>query len=117
MQANRARCGWGLALALLGVLAASPSFAQISSFSAAKNAGNSADELSSGLFSSFERTSVVSFTNTGGLVGRARYAAAVGTDTGLLTSKTETMNADYSVSFNATAPGAYDLNVTSSING
>lgn len=117
MQAKRARNGCGLAVALLSVLIALPASAQISGFTATKNAGNSADELSAGLFSSYQRTSVISFSTTSGLVARARYAAVVGTDTGLLTSRTETLAADYSVNFNATAPGAYDVNVTTSLNG
>src|SRR5262245_19785249 len=95
MQAKRARNGCGLAVALLSVLIALPASAQISGFTATKNAGNSADELSAGLFSSYERTSVITFSTSSGIVARARYAAAVGTDTGLLTSRTETLNADY----------------------
>jgi hypothetical protein len=105
-----------LALGLLGVLSAVPAFAQISSFSAAKNVGNSADTFQAGLFVSFQRTSVVTFSSSG-FVGQARMASTVGTDTGIFSSRTETLNIDYSVTMNATAPGAYDLNITTSLNG
>ena len=54
--------------------------------------------------------------NTGTVV-RVRYAEAVGANVGAFSSTTETLNSDYSISFNVTAPGAYDLNVTTSLNG
>lgn len=107
-QTHAAATRFGVALAVLAVIAAAPAFAQISNFTASKNAGNSPDEVSAGSFISYQRTSAVSFTESGN-VATARYAAGVGADTGLLSNWTEVLNADYSITFDVTVPGAYDL--------
>jgi hypothetical protein len=103
-------------LALLMLAAAAPAFAQISNFTAVKNAGNSPDELVNGSFISYQRISAVS-VSASDTVATARYAGASGTDTGLLSNWTEVLNADYTVTFDVTAPGAYDLLLTTSISG
>ena len=105
-------------LAALAVVAATPANAQtIDSVGTAKNAGNNPDEFQDGLTVSFQRTSSISvIQNTGNLV-RVRYAEAVGADVGAFSSRSETLNSDYSITFNVTAPGAYDLDITTSLNG
>jgi hypothetical protein len=116
MQATSTKRHWRLALAILMVVSATPVFAQIVNFTASKNPGNSPDEVSAGAFISYQRTSAVTFASSG-LDGTVRYAAGVGADTGLLSNWTEVLNADYSVTFDVTAPGAYDLDITTSISG
>ncbi|MCW5892710.1 MAG: hypothetical protein KIT14_19535 [bacterium] len=107
-----------LAVTAFAVMATAPAWAGIIGLSASKNAGNSPDEISDGLLSSYQRTSTVAVTNLSpGLVARVRYASTVATDTGLLTSRTETLNSDYNINFNVDAPGAYDLIITTSLNG
>src|SRR5262249_25419088 len=66
---------------------------------------------------SFQRTSQVSLLQNTATLVRVRYAEAVGADVGAFSSTTETLNSDYSINFNVTAPGAYDLNITTSLNG
>ncbi|HEV7734770.1 MAG TPA: hypothetical protein VGR62_21545 [Candidatus Binatia bacterium] len=105
-----------MALAVLIVVAATPVFAQIGNFTASKNAGNSPDELVNGAFISYQRISAVTFSSSG-ITGTARYAAGVGADTGFLSNWTEVLNADYTVTFDVTAPGAYDLDISTSISG
>src|SRR5262245_30239541 len=108
---HRGKIHWGVTVAVLAVMTATPVFAQSSNFTAVKNAGNSPDELANGTFISYQRISAVTFSSSD-FVGTARYAAGVGADTGLLSNWTEVLNADYSVSFDVTAPGAYDLTLT-----
>src|SRR5262249_18442195 len=105
-------------LAALFLLIAGAAHAQsLSSVSAVMNAGNSPDQFQDGLVVSFQRTTTVSvIQNTGALV-RVRYAEVVGDDVGTFSSDTTTQASDYSITFNLTAPGAYDLNITTSLNG
>src|SRR5215469_10805322 len=116
-RGRRAGAYLGLLVTLV-VLAAGPAHGQtIGSVSAVKNAGNSPDEFQDGLTVSFQRTSTVGVIQNTGTVVRVRYAEAVGADVGAFSSTTETLNSDYSINFNVTAPGAYDLNITTSLNG
>ena len=108
-------CG---ALAALMLLAAMPAGAQsITGLAAIKNAGNNPDEFQDGVTVGYERTSTVGVLSNDGIVARVRYQEIVGADTGLFSSRTETLNSDYNINFNVTAPGAYDLNITTSLNG
>ncbi len=104
--------------AALLLAATAPAAAQ--SFSGAavvKNAGNSPDNFQDGLTSSFQRTTTVGFLTNTATVIRVRYAEVVGTDTGIFTSGSNTQATDYNINFNVTAPGAYDLAISTSLNG
>src|SRR4030095_16676057 len=108
----------GIGLAALVLLAAAPVGAQsISGVSAVKNAGNNPDNFQDGLTLSFQRTSTVAVTANTGLVARVRYAEVVGVDAGAFDGGSDTLASDYNINFTVTAPGAYDLNVTTSLNG
>ncbi len=118
MRNRAARSGSVLAAAVLMLLTAAPSWAAITGLVAVKTAGNSPDEFSAGLLVSYQRESVISTTNLGvGLAWRVRYASITATDTGLLSGRTETLSSDYNVNFSVDAPGAYDLLITTSLNG
>ena len=105
-------------LAALAVVAATPANAQtIDSVGTVKNAGNNPDEFQDGLTVSYQRTSSISVIQNTGNVVRVRYAEALGADAGAFSSRTETLSSDYSITFNVTAPGAYDLDITTSLNG
>src|SRR5262245_44998473 len=81
----------------------------ISGLSVTKNAGNSANEFTDGLFESFERTTAITTTSTSTSFS-SRYEEAVGVDEGVPSSdKTETQNSDYTASFSVTAPRGYHL--------
>jgi hypothetical protein len=108
-----------VSLAAAGVLlAAGPARAQLGSVSVAKNAGNNPDQIQDETFVSFQRKSTVGTTSVTPTQVKVRYAAAVGTDTGFGSSNTSiSLASDYTLSFNATAPGNYQLQVTTSVNG
>jgi hypothetical protein len=104
--------------AALLLVATAPAAAQ--SFSGAavvKNAGNSPDNFQDGTTESYQRQTTVAFLTNTATVIRVRYAEAVGTDTGIYTSTSNTQATDYNINFNVTAPGAYDLAVSTSLNG
>ncbi len=106
------------ALATLLLLGGSAAHAQsITGVSAVKNAGNSADNFQDELIVSFQRTTTLAVTTNNGTVIRTRYAEVVGADVGIFSGQTNTQATDYNVNFNVTAPGAYDLVVTTSLNG
>jgi len=110
------RLGTGLALFL--VLAAGPVAAQsISGLAAVKNAGNSPDFFQDDLTVGRERRTTVGILLNTGLVARVRYQAVVAADAGAFSSTSITQASDYNVNFTVTAPGAYDLLVTTSLNG
>jgi hypothetical protein len=108
------------AVAAFAVMVSAPAWSAegISGLTAVKNAGNSPDEFQDGTLSSYQRASTVTASYLApGAVARVRYASITATDTGLLSSRTETLNSDYSINFNVEAPGAYDLIITTSLNG
>jgi hypothetical protein len=108
----------GRGLAAFVLLAATTAGAQsLTSLTAVKNAGNSPDNFQDGLTVSFQRTTTVTVLSNTGTLARVRYAEVVGDDAGAFSSDTETQASDYNVNFTVTAPGAYDLNITTSLNG
>ncbi len=109
-----------LATYAAAVLLLTAATAGAQSFSGAvvtKNAGNSADNFQDGTTESYQRTSTVGFLTNTATVIRVRYAAVVGTDTGIFDSVTNGLTSDYNLNFNVTAPGAYDLLVSTSLSG
>jgi hypothetical protein len=99
------------------MMAAVPARAQITAVNAVKNAGNSPDNFQDGLTLSYQRTSSVGVLSNNGVVAQVRYAEAVGVDAGAFDSGSDTLASDYNINFTVTAPGAYDLNITTSLNG
>jgi len=108
-----------VAVALVSVLIAAPAFAQsLGGFTAVKNAGNSADSNDTSFPTFSQRITTLSFSTTSGVVGRARLAGVVAANADAFAGTTTiTQAVDYNVNFTATAPGAYDLNMTTSLNG
>jgi len=108
-----------VAVALVGMLIAAPAFAQsLGGFTAVKNAGHSADANDTSFPTFSQRVTTVSFSTTSGVVGRARLAGVVAANGDAFASSVSiTQNVDYNVNFSVTAPGAYDLNMTTSLNG
>ncbi len=117
--ARRRTIGTGIAaLASLVLLSAGPARAQsITGLAAVKNAGNNPDNFQDGLTVSYQRTSTVGVLSNNGVVARVRYQEAVGVDVGAFSSQSNSLASDYNVNFSVTAPGAYDLNITTSLNG
>jgi hypothetical protein len=108
----------GAGLAALVLLTAATAGAQsITGLSAVKNAGNNPDNFQDGLTLSFQRSSTVGVLSNNGIVARVRYAEVVGVDAGAFDGGSDTLASDYNVNFGVTAPGAYDLNITTSLNG
>jgi hypothetical protein len=108
-----------LATLLAFVVGAGEAQAQLgfTSQSIGKNAGNTTDFFQDDLTLGRQRTTTVGFTSIGGLQLRSRYAEVVGADAGAFASGSLTQNSDYTMSFTVVAPGAYDLNITTSLNG
>lgn len=106
------------AMGCLAVLLVTPVAAQsITGLSAVKNAGNSPDFFQDDLTVGRERRTVVGILLNTGTVARVRYQAVVAADAGAFSSASISQDSDYNVNFTVTAPGAYDLNVTTSLNG
>ena len=83
-----------------------------------KNAGNSADNFSDGLITGFQRQTTIVVVNNTTSFFRVRYQEIVLADTGVFGSDTtNTQASDYTLPFSVTAPGAYRLNISTSING
>lgn len=120
---TKIRFAWGMLAVALAM--AAPASAQMTGFSITKNAGNSGDESATfGLLgnTAYERASTVSVLSTSSSSGRSRYAATWGADSRTVLiisvgSRTENMVLDWSVNFNVTAPGAYILHASESLNG
>ena len=86
---------------------------------AAPNPGNSPDDVNDVVAGcSWKRATQVEYlANTPSLV-RTRYKEGIGADCGIFTTgATETQNSDYTLSFTVTAPGAYILHISASLNG
>src|SRR5258706_10611487 len=113
------RSGVGLGLTVALVAFTSPAVAQtLTSVSAVKNAGNSGDEFSDGLLESYQRQTTVVVVSSSTTFFRVRYQEIVAADVGVGGSdKTESQNTDYQVNFNVTVPGAYRLNIATSVKG
>lgn len=111
-----ARGGWITPLVFAGVLAASSAWAQgLSGVGVAKNGGNTSDHFQDEIFIGAQRTSVVALQpGANATTFTTRYAMVVSTDTGAFTNHSETLNADYTITFTVTAPGSYTLTVNSS---
>jgi len=111
---NRRRL-WAATVAAV-VLAASTGWAQgISGLSAAKNGGNTADFFEDGLLVGAQRTSVVAVQPGANATNfTVRYSEVIGADTGIFTSRTETLNSNYTITFTVTAPSTYSLAVATS---
>lgn len=77
---------------------------------------SSSDFLQSGSIAS-ERRHVISTSNISSSTFTVRYTAVTGTDTETTAAVTQILNADYTINFSVTAPGAYDLDVTTSVSG
>jgi cysteine-rich repeat protein len=77
---------------------------------------SSSDFLQSGSIAS-ERRHVISTSNISSSTFTVRYAAVTGTDTETTAAVTQILNADYTINFSVTAPGSYDLDVTTSVSG
>jgi hypothetical protein len=97
---------------------AAPAAAQsITGLTATKNAGNSPDFFQNDLTVGRQRTTTVGILTNTGQVARVRYQEVVGVDVGTFSGENLTQASDYNVNFNVSAPGAYDLQVTTSLNG
>ncbi|MCW5892536.1 MAG: hypothetical protein KIT14_18640 [bacterium] len=94
-----------------------PASAQLTGISVVKNAGNSPDNFQDGITLSYQRTSSAGLIQNGLGFFRARYQLGVGVDSGAFDSGSNSLSSDYTISFNVTAAGAYDLNITTSLNG
>src|SRR5436190_6787888 len=117
-QERRAAIGIGLALGLVAAAASTANAQSLSVPSAAKNAGNTGDDFSDGLITSYQRKTTVLVVSSSTSVFRVRYQEIVEADVGVGGSDvTESQNSDYTISFTATAPGAYRLNVSTSVKG
>src|SRR5258706_16265945 len=92
------RSGVGLGLTLALVVSAGPAAAQsLTAVTPVKNAGNSADDFSDGLITSYQRQTTVVVVSSTTAVFRVRYQEIVAADTGFACtgSTTETQNTDY----------------------
>jgi len=98
---------------LLVLLLGTPALAQtLTGITAAKNAGNSADQIFVDLANSYERESAVAITSATATSFTSRYAALCSADAGVFGGPLwEVLAADYSLSFTVNAPGAYRLTV------
>src|SRR5262249_32042314 len=108
----------GVTTALLA--AAVPAAAQsLSSVSPVKNAGNTPDDFSDGLVTSYQNGTTVALVSSSTTIFRVRYQEIVASDVGVTcpSSHTQSKNSDYSINFTATAPGAYRLHISTSIKG
>jgi hypothetical protein len=97
-----------------GLLVAGVAAAQtITGVVAAKNAGNSANEVTTAN-PSYERESFVQVTAATATSFTSRYYGLASADSGLFgAARLEVLNADYTLSFTVTAPAAYRLLVNS----
>ncbi|HEV7731323.1 MAG TPA: hypothetical protein VGR62_04135, partial [Candidatus Binatia bacterium] len=112
---SKSRClgaGGLVAIAILVLGMAVPASAQLSSISATKNAGNSAnlDNADADVFSN------VVVQSSGATTFTTRYSGIALGDV-LVGNITPTLNADYNVSFQVTTPGDYRVTVTESLLG
>src|SRR5262249_5539764 len=86
--------------------------------SAVKNAGNTADDSSDGLVTSYQNQTTVTVVNSTTSFFRVRYQEIVAADVGFGgRDHTQSQNTDYQITFTATAPGAYKLHVATSVKG
>jgi MFS family permease len=106
--------GVGLLLGLVAV-ASSASAQSLSVPTVTKNAGNTADDFSDGLITSYQNKTTVIVVSSNTSVFRVRYQEIVAADVGFGGSdQTQSQNTDYQINFTATAPGAYRLNISTS---
>lgn len=114
--AGMARARVLTALVIACVFAASGALGQgISGLSVAKNPGNTADAFQDDLLTGAQITSIVGVQpGANATTFTTRYAAIVATDTGIFTSATRTLNANYTITFTVTAPSTYELTVNTS---
>jgi hypothetical protein len=106
--------------AVLATVGAPTAHAQsLSGEAAVKNAGNTADDFSDGLITSYQNKTTVAVVSSTTTMFRVRYQEIVAADVGVgcTSSQTQTQNSDYSINFTATAPGAYRLHVSTSVKG
>src|SRR5882724_4787395 len=91
------RSGLGLGLMAVVVAAATPAGAQsLTSVSAVKNAGNTADDFSDGLVTSYQNKTTVTVVSSSTTVFRVRYAEIVAADVGVTGSdRTQSQASDY----------------------
>src|SRR6185369_12008812 len=84
-----------------------------------KNAGNSGDDFSDGLITSYQRKTTVVVVSSNTTLFRVRYQEVIEADVGFACtgSQNEAQNSDYQINFTATAPGAYRLHVSTSVKG
>ncbi len=81
----------------------------------AKNAGNTADFFEDGITVGAQRQTIAALQPGGNATTfTARYSEIVATDTGIYTSRTETLNTNYTITFTVTAPSTYSLTVDTS---
>ncbi|MBI3784312.1 MAG: hypothetical protein HY270_13025 [Deltaproteobacteria bacterium] len=106
----------GLVVGLSLLLSAPATWAQSLSLGTITNS-SSANEVSSSGGISYQRSNTISSTTTPPMSFSVHYSDVVGTDTETTASATEVLDSDYTINFTATAPGAYDLTVSSSLVG
>ncbi len=114
---SRTRASLASLIGLLVLVAAGPAAAQLAGLSVGKNAGNSADSFQDGLFLSFQRSTTVAVQSSSATSFTVRYAEVVGEDAGAFSGGSIGQNSDYTISFTATAPGGYQLIVSTSLSG
>jgi hypothetical protein len=100
------------ALALSGVAAAQT----ITNVAITPNAGNDADQVQTGT-DAYQRKTTVEVTSSSATSFSTRYAEIVGADTDVGASRTVSHSADYTITFDVTAPGAYAVTVETLLNG
>src|SRR5262249_38540108 len=113
------RTAIGIGLGVAVVAAASIASAQsLSVPTVTKNAGNTADDFSDGLITSYQNKPAVVVVSSNTTVFRVRYQEIVAADVGFGGSdQTQSQSTDYQINFTATAPGAYRLNISTSVKG
>jgi hypothetical protein len=83
-----------------------------------KNAGNSGDDFSDGLITSYQNKTTVAIVMSTTTQFRVHYQEIVAADVGVGGSdRTQSQSTDYTINFTANAPGAYRLNVSTSAKG
>ncbi len=114
---DRALCASLLAIALVAcVLTPAPAGAQLSTPALTNN--SSPDDFSGGANNSWDRQSATVQLSSGSTSFQVRYKATDSSDSGAFGSnKTETLVADYTISFTVTAPGAYYFDVATAMLG
>ena len=103
------RSGFGIGVLGLIAAAATPAGAQtLTAVTPVKNAGNTADDFSDGLITSYQNKTTVAVVSSSTTVFRVRYQEIVAADVGFscTSSRTQNQASDYQINFTATAPGA-----------